>query len=74
MFHYNFTVLYLGVLGLCALAQREAETDGTKLVCHMLKEIRVVEADSAGEEQRKRKLGGATLCPWRFSMAFFWVL
>ena len=44
--------------GLCALARREAETDGTKLVRHMLKEIRGVEADFAREEQRKRKPGG----------------
>ena len=65
MFHYSSTVL--GPFdGLCALARREAETDGRKLVRHVLKEIRGVEADCAREEQCKRKLGGATLCQSSF--------
>ena len=51
---------------LCALARRQAETDGTKLVRDVLKEIRGVEADFAREEQRERKRGGASLRQWHF--------
>ena len=69
MFRYSFTAVTAfrsPFDGLCALARRKAETDGTKLVRHVLQEIRGVEANFAREEQRKRKLGGATLCQWRF--------
>ena len=69
MFRGSFPALYLGIFdGLCALARREAETDSTKLGRHVLKEIRGVEADFAREEQRKRKLGGATFFQWHYGV------
>ena len=52
----------------CALARREAElmVRSLSVTCHVLKEIRGVEADFAKEERCKRKLGGATLCQSHF--------